>query len=190
MKYRVLFGALTLALLSGCGGARIESGVDSEKTGEELDADEIEEICEATFDYGRETYTVDDRCGYPALRAALELYTDTLGEVPDSELQEVCEEEFDHCADEVAANENNDWCDDAPEQLEDCTSKVSEIEDCYADTLDAVADELRKLPSCEEVTGDKLSDFLADDKDLTPEVDSCNTIAQSCGDAYELADRF
>jgi len=189
MKYRVLIGAVTLAFVSGCGGSRIESGVDKEQTGDELDAAEIEDICDATVAYANETYTVEDRCAFRGVEAALELYTETLGNAPDSELMSECEHAYDACADRFDPNGGRD-CNNAPEELKDCTSTVDEIETCYADTLDAVLEEIRKLPTCAEITGKELNDFLDRDTDLTPEVESCNTVAQSCEDGYDLADEF
>lgn len=187
MKYRVLFGITTLVFVAGCGGSRIDSGVDGAKTGGELTEDETQDVCVAVLEYADESASVDDRCAIDGLTAAFTAFATSLGAAPDSELQAACAAAVDECADDVDDDQDFEFTCGFVDSLGTCTSTVDEIETCYADLIDATLKTVRDLPTCAEITGELLLDLAEDPPDTTPEVDSCSTVAQSCPDGYALS---
>lgn len=187
MKYGWTFGMASLVLLSGCGGSRIDSGVDGSKTGGELTEDETQDVCAAVLEYADESASVDDRCAIDGLTAAFTTYAASIATAPDSELQAACQEAFDECADDVDEDVDFEATCSFVDSLGECTSTVDEIQTCYADLIDESLTIVRDLPACSEITGEILLDLAEDPPDTSPEVDSCATVAQSCPDGYALS---
>lgn len=193
MKHQLI----TLTLLSASLSLACQSsfsGLDPNKKGSELDADEVIQLCEAGAGYGFDT-----------LADNLETYCNTLGvgdaagqiatgATEDSELQAACKTSYDECMvlyEDATSSENFESnrekalissCEDA-EEVPDCESTVGEIEACSQDTVSSTLEYAKKLPECEDLTLGKLID-IASNPPESP--DSCEPVAMDCPDAMEF----
>ena len=181
---------LSAGLLAGCGGggSGVNSEVDGTKRGDELDAQELDQVCEATLNYLEGQ--LDARattCKLAGIVRGLQAYAASGG---DEEIQEQCNLGYDECFanDEVEEATDNLTCNDAPESAPDCEVTVDVYEQCMSDTVDAAVARAAEIPDCDDLTEENIDQAAGDLGDLAEPSEqpaSCDEVADVCPNALD-----
>jgi len=176
--------SLSGALLVGCGGGGVNSGVDGNKTGSELTPAELDQVCEATLNYLEAEIDVADYFCTVAGIIVGQLAADVGGN--DEDIQTACTDAYDTCldSDELEMVTDNLTCDSTPDEAPDCEATVSQYERCMTDSVNQSADYVRSIPSCATLTEENV-DQAADLVDAAPTEPpvSCEVVDETCPNA-------
>lgn len=173
------------------GGGALDSGVDADKSGEDLTSDEIESICEAGAEYTQDKLTSSSTrtalCRFAGVMAAITLGGDA------EAMQSMCEMTYEACTDCID-DPDGPGCDEldpgAGEEPEcgdeevpsDCSSTVGEIEACFKASIDQSIAMFSDVPGCDELSEDTEPPDMAEEPE-SPEV--CKTVEENCPEALE-----
>lgn len=151
--------SLVLGLLAACSSepeTPLGSGVDPDKSLSEVTDEERVDVCEAADAYSLEQATRADACLYQVLSDSrwAEVYSteEELADISTEELRTGCRNSVDHCVEVGLAHlvENQCWFTEA------CAVHVEEFEECLISVADELAETVAQLPSCEELTHEKV----------------------------------
>jgi hypothetical protein len=195
--------AVALLLSTGlgsvaCGGSSktVDSGVDPSKEADELSAEEIQDVCQATVD-AAQAIADDDAliCRLAGIfigQLAGSIGGITVVKETCSSTEESCLEDPSDYRDQLEAMGGLTAglvpnCEEAPESIEGCTVTVGEYESCASDQIDGIADAFGSIPDCDDLTEELLDggfEGLVQIPEESPA--SCEAIADTDG-CEELA---
>lgn len=189
-----MFSALSLV---ACGTSGVSSGVAKDKPADELSAEEIESICEATADYV-EAAIDEDEVFCRLASAALPIALAQLVGADIESVRESCQDTYEACKEdpegtrqglealgmgafEIPEDLASIDCSAAPDDIDDCDVTVGEYEQCATDNVDALAAGLNEIPKCSALTEDDIDAGL---DGLLPELEtespaSCDVVEEA-----------
>jgi hypothetical protein len=182
--------ALSTGLLAGCGGggSGINSEVDGTKRGDELDAQELDQVCEATLNYLEDQVDVRTTlCKMAGVARGVQAYIAGDGT---EEIQEQCNFGYDECwaDDDVEEATDNLTCTNTPASAPDCEVTVDVYEQCQTDRVNAQVERAAEIAECDDLTEENIDQALADLEDVVEapvEPASCDEVAEVCPNALD-----
>lgn len=182
---------LALQSVVACGSAEdgdgsIGLGVDPNKQGQDLTADEFEAICRAVADYAQDKF--DSR----SVRIATCRWTAAALAAPGAEPNTMlCESTYEACTDcidregcegpEPRGEVEGPGC-SSPDVPQECSSTVAEIEACFTARIDQYVSPFFAAPACDEL-GDAPDIPHLDEGLEVPEM--CEPVRKNCPEVLE-----
>lgn len=145
----VVAGNLASTGLVGCGGiTEVSSGLAPETLGQDLTAEELDQLCRAVEDYaGRHAWDETAVCRLLGIVSV----SQTEDRVEDARL--VCQSAYDSCTPRGGAADTFCLNVDPPpaSELADCASTVKEIEDCLTLDIARSSEIANALRDCDDI---------------------------------------
>lgn len=177
---------VSTGFLAGCGGGGgVNSGIDDSKPGNELTAQEIDQVCEATLDYVEEQVDLMDlTCRGTGVVAAT--IANGLGG-GDEDIQAACQAAYEDCL-ENDAIEDSDWnltCDDSPDSVPECDATVGQYETCMTDFVDQFAVYSDEILPCDEINEENIDQVVESAQNPPSErPPSCEVVDETCPSVF------
>jgi hypothetical protein len=148
----------------GGGGGTVNSGVPEDKQADELSAQEIQDVCQATADAIDAAVTDDRFCRIAAAMGAAfagSLGGPTVARTACDSLYEQCLDDPQSVRDQLPADTNLGGasldCSAAPDSVSNCSVTVGEFETCAGDQIDGITEALDAVPTCDDLTDEQLT---------------------------------
>jgi len=176
---------LSVGALTNCGGGSssgVNSGVDPAKPADDITDDEAERICEAMADYAASQLNEKEvTCKSEGLTYAVAA---AIGGRNEADMQAACQDAYDGCMEDAPEPDGTD-CSDATGDAAMCDDSVTvgDVETCATDKVDAYAEVVDQIPSCSEITMDKLEeigDQLGQGGAGPEQPASCDDVVDAC----------